>query len=699
MSNSIFLGVDLGHHSIVTASSRFDEPFNVQVDANALSNRSTPALIGLENNRILYGEEAETRLGSVPHKIASVANATGPRLFDEITLESAHLFSLFFRLYLDQVHGGEDLSFVTLAVPLSFGSTQIKTLVEAALLAGLRSDQFDIIDHMDAAFTTLINKEAGVGGVFGGVARGAVIVVDVGFAHTSIGVWAPGCASPQKSSVPEFGVSTLVNILGDILTNSTNCLQNLKSVDDRFYFRFFKVCEKALKELSMLPTAVVDLGDFEDSFDKHAKLLSKKLSFNKPRIVERAEFEDKIAGFLAKVENAIADSLTGLPERTRVTVEVVGGGSRVPSVALSIAKACGVEKVGRGLDGSSFAAVGAGLWSAGKRGWDNASRVTPELIASCVENASRLHDVQKIVEFAHTQEVLKLERKNALESFVYKIRHLLDSGVDGIDVPVVREALDTVWDWFNKVEDGEETVDVEGSEFLENLTKLDTIFQTGASTYLEKLETDKAKMERSLTANAEYLKSHSANESAASKREKHGKAATTTNEQEIKLAGKNRDEGNELFKHGTPTDAMNRYMRSLNIIAKLVRSSLTKDECELVDSVALACNLNMVQCVIRLTGAQTGSALKQEERHGLLKRGIACADSAIAIDPRNSKAKYRKAVCLDRMKETEEAKKVLDEALIQDPENDDLKRLFSSIKATLKEQESKAKKFFGKMFQ
>jgi tetratricopeptide (TPR) repeat protein len=199
-----------------------------------------------------------------------------------------------------------------------------------------------------------------------------------------------------------------------------------------------------------------------------------------------------------------------------------------------------------------------------------------------------------------------------------------------------------------------------------------------------------------LTANAEYLSSHSANETSAKKREKHSSAMGK--DQAIKLASRNKDEGNDLFKHGTVTDAMNRYLRAINILAQVKRNECTGDEKSFVDSIALACNLNTAQCVIRMT-AEPSSNLTQDERYGLLKRGIACADSALAIDPVNSKAKYRKAVCLERMKETEKAKQVIDEAMRENPDDDDLKKLYDSIVASLKEQQSKAKKFFSKMFQ
>ena len=688
---SIFLGVDLGHHSIVTASSSAAEPFNVQVDANALSNRSTPAMVGLENNRILCGEEAETRLGSVPQKIVTsfphhfgrTANSShGPFAFetDSIELDSAHLFSLFFRNYLAQVHPGVEVGFVTISVPVDFSPEAVSVLAESASLLQL-INKIDVIDHIDAAFTTLIHKN-------GDLRETATVVADCGFFQTAIGVWLPGMEAPLKTSIP-LGVSTMVEIVAELLVHA-NFLPSIRLADKRFFVRFFKVCEKALKELSMLPTAVVDLGDFEEAFEKHNISVSRK-----PRILTRDEFEARLKShpILAQLKAAVLECLAVVPPRVRVKVEVVGGGSRVPFMAQALAEMCGVDKVGRGLDGSSFAAVGAGLWSAGKRVWPSVSRLTPEIVSSLnSDRIAGLAHTQSRLETAHAREETKLQRRNELESFMFEVKHLLAQKSELVDSSVLEPALDECWAWFEDEESGGTS---DGTEFAEKLSQLKSVFERAAEKYLQKSKLDRVKTEKSLAANAEYLQGNSAKESASSKREKHAPVQESGGVS-LKLASKNRDEGNELFKHGTPADAMNRYLRAVNILAKIRRSDLTADEKALADSIALASNLNMAQCAIKMT---TTNDLLPDERNGLLKRGIACADAALVIDPLSSKAKFRKAVCLDRMKETESAKQVIDEALQWNPEDEDLKRLYDSLVASLKEQQSKARKFFSKMFQ
>ena len=701
MSRKIFLGIDLGHNSVVTASSSTEEPFQVTVDANGLSNRSTPSMIGLESNRVIFGEEAETRISSVPHRMV---NAFPSRLEDdsigpfhvgteeELHLSPSQLVSLFFKNYLNQVHPDTHLQFTTVSVPVGFTEKQVQVVTDAAAMAGIT--EFDVIDHVDAAMT-LLCKDPQVA-----ASKEAIVMVDVGFSQTGVGLMKNGCLVGKRSI--GYGVSNLIEIVCDaLLVKSVGFLKKIKSDDPKSYFRLAKVSEKVLKDLSMLPSTVVDLGDYDEALERNgAKQPLSSIT------VHRDQFEQALltnGGFVQELKVALADF--GLfTSGSSVRVEVVGGGTRVPIVARKIAETCGVESVGRGLDGSAFAALGAALWSAGKRDLGpgvsrvKPDHVSPERRSSLVE----LESVQETIEKLHQLEVQKLKRKNDLESYLYQIRYWLDDSENGslLDRHVIEPECEAVWSWFYSVDDGETLVSADGIEFEDKLNAIQSFMNQKGSALFAKLEQDKDKVEKSLSSNAEYLSSHSSHESAAEKRAKHQDNQPTSIEQQIKLAGKNKDEGNELFKHGTITDAMNRYMRAINILAKINKGSLSEEDKKTVNTICLSSNLNMAQCVVRLTvPSSDNGALSQDERDGLLKRGSACADAALAIDPSNPKAKYRKAVCLDRLRETEQAKKVIDEALKTNPEDDDLKQLYDSLVASLKAQQSKAKKFFTKMFQ
>ena len=695
-----FLGIDLGHHSIVTASSLVDEPFQVTVDANGLSNRSTPSIIGIENNRVIFGEEAENRLISVPGKmvasIPSKFHSPQQHALDTVAVESSHLLSLFLKNYLNQVHLGKSIEFLTVAVPVSFSEEATQVVADAARLAGLVGDEilskFDVIDHLDAAMTVL-NKDPLTVAQFPNL-----VVVDCGYSQTSVGLMVQGkCVSKQSMS---FGVSELIRLVADsLIIDQPGFLAAIQSLDQRFYFRFLKVCEKVLKHLSMLPSTVVDIGDFEESLEKFPELVNsqktKKLC-KSPIHVSRDFFEQKLSSsqfisefksLLTHIRDASADPID--------RVELVGGGGRVPFISkfvLSVFE--NLDSVGRGLDGSSFAAVGAALWAAGKRGW-NASRLDKEADLMIVgERLEGAKIVQAEIERMHALEVEKLNQKNLLEAYLYQLKYWLNEDPRGktlLNKEKLEPVLEAAWDWFYAAENGSS---LGALEFEEKLLEIKSVVESEGKEFFQLIEKERRDIDASLTANAASLAGGPPGETAAEKRAKH---ETLTNEQALKLASKNKDEGNDLFKHGTLTDAMNRYMRSINIIAKIPKNSMSLEDAKLADSILLASNLNMAQCVVRIT--VLSNPLSQEERDGLLKRGVACADAALAIEPSNSKAKYRKAVCLDRLRETEQAKSLIDQALKESPNDIDLKQLYDSLVSSLKQQQTKAKKFFSRMFQ
>ena len=696
--SSKFLGIDLGYHSIVSASSDTTDPFVVTVDANGLSNRSTPSIIGIENNRVLFGEEAETRITSVPQKMISsiphviqAGKLHGP--FDlsseSIHLDSCHLLSLFFKNFVEQVHGPNvSLQHVTISVPVQFTFEQKQLVVDAALLTGLEG-KFSIIDHLDAAMT-LMYRDLSAAAAAATTGYKTVIVVDCGFRETGVGIMSDGEIVCKKSIA--FGVVDMVHAIGTILFPGKKIFDFLFTSDKKLYFRLFKVCEKILKDLSMLPTTVVDLGDYEEALDRNGIKLARR-DFAKS--VNRDQLESVLIelGFSQKLSSVIKATIDGVySPPTRPRVEIVGGGSRVPFIAKLVSETTGVDQLGRSMDGTAFAALGSALWSAGlhvKGGVMTLDDSKPDR-----NRLIELEVLQSRIESVHKEEVARLAKKNDLESFLFQVKYWLDederTGKNLLPRQQIQAELDSLWLWFeDNVESGS------GEEFEFKNETLKNFVQEEGKEFFANLESDKIKTEKSLSANAEYLSSHSANETSAEKREKHSSALGK--DQAMKLAARNKDEGNDLFKHGTVTDAMNRYLRAIGILAQIKKNECTMDEKSYVDSIGLACNLNIAQCVVRMTADP--ASLTQEERYGLLKRGIASADSALAIDPSSSKAKYRKAVCLERMKETEKAKQVIDEAMRENPDDDDLKKLYDSLMASLKEQQSKAKKFFSKMFQ
>lgn len=434
----------------------------------------------------------------------------------------------------------------------------------------------------------------------------------------------------------------------------------------------------------MLPSAVVDLTDFEDALIDQGIVRG---GWNPVVSLSRETFENFVS--IDRLHDVVTEALAGVTDlaTTRVRLELVGGGSRVPVVSKFFCNIFKVEVAGRSMDGSAFAALGAALWAAGKRGW--ASPV-PTSGPPSKKKLSALLTLQTQIEAAHATETTRLAKKNALEAYLFETNRLLeDPEFAKCATAQLRESIAATWAWFEDSTDSQVGIS-DGHEFEAKLHQLQTLVQDRAAGYFVRLAEQRQRSERELERGS------AAAGNVPRENVRESRDAALSKEQALRLALKNKDEGNELFKHGTPIDAMNRYMRAINILAGK-RGELAGAEQTQANQILLACNLNIAQCVIRMTGSSSG--LAQDELVGLLKRAVACADSALAIDPKNAKASYRKAVCLSRLKEPEQAKKVVDAALAESPLDEDLRKLYESLVQTLGEQKSKAKQFFSRMFQ
>lgn len=82
--------------------------------------------------------------------------------------------------------------------------------------------------------------------------------------------------------------------------------------------------------------------------------------------VSREEFEKEAADLLSRAVVPVKEALTsaGLTPQDIDFVEVIGGGSRVPSIHSAIAKYLGREDVDRHLNGDEAAVFGAAFYAA-----------------------------------------------------------------------------------------------------------------------------------------------------------------------------------------------------------------------------------------------------------------------------------------------------------------------------------------------
>merc|ERR1712232_49945 len=164
------------------------------------------------------------------------------------------------------------------------------------------------------------------------------------------------------------------------------------------------------------------------------------------------------------------------------------------------------------------------------------------------------------------------------------------------------------------------------------------------------------------------------------------------NKERLRMAEKQRLEGNDLFKAGSYPEAILRYQKAQAMISKMFDVS-TEDKVE-ADKISVSCHLNTAQSYTKSITADTP---KDNAEVLYLKIERACT-SALEIDATSVKALFRKAVALEHLGEIDEAMKTIKAALKVDEENADCKKQEKRLEQLQARQLQKQKKMYGKMF-
>lgn len=724
-----FVGIDLGVTCVV-ASSQAEDRFAVTVNTNDVSGRSTPAAVSYDGKLRHVGVAAEGRVMSAPKQTfthlplalgnTEVAKARGERYLwlyplheggklgpvtfngEELCMKSCGPLAALLRV-LTTYGTGTSVKPHELCVAVHdfYSEAEVATVRDALTVAGL--DCVSLLRHSDAIAAAFVHTQ-GQALLPEGAADRTVAFVDMGLSHGTVSVVRfsrPPAGSLEEEGAAEaeptaeflyrrseeaMGVQALVEALLGVakshIEQKHKCTVQLRS---RSGLRLANEAVHCLKQLSMLPDAELGLEAFQPEGPE-----GPEVDVSVP--FKRETFETAAATTLQLLKEVLAEALAAAPEGAVEGIELVGGGSRVPAVQALVRQAAGEAPLRFGLDGASCVATGAAAWAAGRR--VVAALPVPEApVGLGQDELAAIRETEERVEAVHSEEVRRLEKRNALESYVYQVRGWLD-GKDGklLKPDVVNPFLDKVVLWFEDAEMAEEPTSLE--TYSAKLQETEDFVKKEGAEFFERQAKEREDQEKALEkAAAEERERRKELGMDFDKDERHMKK-----EDRLRLAVKNKDEGNDMFKAQKFDDAVRRYKKAIDHVSRPeVVSNMTPEEAEEARKIKVSCHLNSAQCYIKAADTAMTSGGKNAAEPFYKKARTSC-DDVMDLDAENIKALFRRSLCWEKLGELDSAMKDIKRGLNLKPDDADLKKSQERIDRLLKKQKEGQKKVYSKMF-
>jgi len=253
-------------------------------------------------------------------------------------------------------------------------------------------------------------------------------------------------------------------------------------------------------------------------------------------------------------------------------------------------------------------------------------------------------------------------------------------------------ALDKVLLWFEDAEMAEEPTSLE--VYTAKLQETEDMVKQEGKEFFEKQDRNREESERALAKAAEEERQRRKDLGMdADKDDRHMKK-----EDRLRLAAKNKDEGNDMFKAQKFDDAIRRYKKAIDHVSRPeVTSNMTPDEAEEARKIKVSCHLNSAQCYIKAADTAMASGGKNAAEPFYKKAKNSC-DDVIELDAENIKATFRRSLCWEKIGELDNAMKDIRQGLKLQPEDADLKKSRDRLEKMLQKQKEGQKKVFSKMF-
>ncbi|KAJ6237844.1 fk506-binding protein [Anaeramoeba flamelloides] len=147
---------------------------------------------------------------------------------------------------------------------------------------------------------------------------------------------------------------------------------------------------------------------------------------------------------------------------------------------------------------------------------------------------------------------------------------------------------------------------------------------------------------------------------------------------------KKKELGNQKFKEGKWQEAENEYHGAIHKISEIPTSSLNEEEAKKVTDLTLVIHLNSAMAMIKT---------------GNFHHALSHCSQALAIDPKNTKALYRKAICLGSESDFEGAISTLKFGLDVDPNNGAMKSKLKFYMQKKNDEIKRKREMYQRMFQ
>eukprot|EP00899_Mesostigma_viride_P026156 jgi/Mesvir1/6725/Mv12096-RA.1 len=560
-----------------------------------------------------------------------------------------------------------------LAVPTAYGPAQKAAVMDAARIAGL----FD-----NGNTCQVVSSEAAVASCYSlkhplpetDAAPRNVVFVDVGDEYVSVAAYRinPGYGAPTRLAArgeAGLGVSAVDKALFDHWAQVSARTKGVTiTPGSKSGFRLREAVARARRALSTGTEARADL-DGVGEHDAHITLH-----------VTRDELVGLCAGLRASLQNLISSVIAeaGLPAGTSeapLVVELVGGGTRIPWIRDTIATAAagGSDspadlanvRLSNMLDGTSSVAQGASYMAeaglvlekhanfvAGGTG-DGAAAIerllllarsvvpadsgsgAPMEVDSGAGARARLseEDIQAAValeaQMAEADRVAaaRADARNSLESYVLELRSRATGGDKHSNLldadkllPILQEAEDWLYD-----EEGGGAAEVAPEKVSAKEASLKEQVKDLTAAYYAAVEADRVQMEAELVAAA------AAAEASGEGKEDHDFRKLKKADR-MRLAVKNKEEGNELFQGGVYGQAIERYSHALRHCTKFV--DLSPDDEKEVAAMKVSLHLNMAMAFLKMASSPNDV--------DTYKKAAESCTQALELDPVNTKALFRR---------------------------------------------------------